>query len=1160
MATRAAVAAGRGFHGLRCGMPAGTFVSLGSRRLGRLLRHPCKQSTAAVSSHACSRFAAAAGNHVLPQQALLCRELPPSISKLGLVSCAAHYRVARHGPNSNSRARLAQYSTSARNTAAAVTGDGTNGEKAPSADIENSIKMNRVVETLRFHGHLSAHLDPLQRCWGPWMGTEDEPRAMTADEQPLAHWIHKYPVDSSRGVRTRWLTRQLGLVGQIKPDTLLYVGPCRGGTPRNTHWWKLTELVEMMRDAYCCKMTCEFDHVNTKEREWLSHRMENRKVPDDEVQRTLLEHLIQADLFEKFLGNRFARAKRFGIEGCETLIPGLWTLLEASAQHGVERVELGMAHRGRLNVLANVIGKPLEKMFAELSDQSGFHVGDVVYHLGNIGRLNFGDRSTTVSLAPNPSHLEAVNAVVMGMVRGQQEERGADKVMGVLVHGDASFSGLGMVPETLQLSQLSPYDVGGTVHIVVNNQIGFTTLPRDARVSPHPTTIARSYGIPILHVNADDPSSMYNACKIAADYRATFKRDIIIDLVGYRRHGHNELDDPSITQPLMYNRVADHPSAVQQYQQKLETLGIVTQKELRNWKHVVNKTLLHRYKGVESGDYEDQVQDMLQADWQGDALRSISEDMSVSPLEEPTGLPMLTVQWVGQQLHQIPSDIVVHPRIAGIIRQRERMMLQESSRVDMATAEALAFGTLALHRNFEPPGPKTKSAEQECRLVSLGLNVGHYNIRLSGQDSQRGTFNSRHSVLYDQTTGKRAKVFNFSHMRVEMYNSPLSEFAPLAFEYGYSLARRDTSLTVWEAQFGDFANNAQVVFDQFIASGEERWGLQSGLVVMLPHGYTGQGPDHSSARLERFLALCNDDGDFLPGSAPDQRHKIRAAFERLKRINGLDREQMVSLFRNMEFSSYVTESVDLLWEKMKLEPETEISLEDWERYMTAYIRNHSERDCNLIVANPSTPANLYHILRLQVNREHRKPLILMSPKWLLHHRACTSPLSAFATGTFFDRVIVDGEPSDNLRHTLVDELGEPFLLPPDQIKRVVLCSGQVFYHLHSARKRRKRNDIALVRLEQIAPFPYFPVAELFTQFPNAEFIWCQEEPKNMGAWLYVLPRLRTAVRELVGPKETRKIKYVGRPPAASPATASLVIHQQETSTFLDMAIPPRETK
>eukprot|EP00210_Caulerpa_lentillifera_P002542 g2439.t1 len=926
-----------------------------------------------------------------------------------------------------------------------------------------------------------------------------------------------------------------------------------------------------MAKCYCNTLAVEAAHLSTQEQvEWIAQRMENRKTLSSSTKRHILKSLIQADQFERFLAQKFPATKRFGLEGCEAVLLGMKQVIEQCGIYGVRRVEIGIAHRGRLNVLCNLLEKPFGALCNELSgSKSDFEVGDVLYHLGQSGSLQIPmindqiSKSVDMFVAPNPSHLEFINPVILGMVRAEQKLRNDQdgrRVMGLLVHGDAAFSGLGIVAETLQLSDVEGFRTGGVIHFIINNQIGFTTIPAHGRSGLHATDVVKMIGAPVFHVNADDPEAVFEACQIAADWRHTFQCDVVIDVVGYRRHGHNERDNPESFLPLTYERVKQHPPVLELYSKRLLTEGVISHHDLNQWIQQKHADYEQEWTAFQDGKYKESAQQFLSSNWQGEAIQALCNGDERLELfhQEPTGLPLKTLQFVGEHISRIPESFRVHSDFAGLYETRKKMLETPDSRVNWSLAEGLALGTLALHRGLK----LDPEIQQESSDARLGLNKGHYHVRLTGQDVERGTFNHRNAVLYDQKTGQRYVKLNEispgKQQSVEVWNSPLSEAAVLGFEYGFSLGARNQALVLWESQFGDFANNAQVFIDQFLSSGEEKWGQQSGIVLLLPHGYDGEGPDHSSARLERFLSLCNDDPDHLPGYSPDVRKQIGHTFKAISEDSNrrLNRTRVAEILKSIGVTNGGGELLDLLWSEMGVSENSEITQTDWEAFMVQYIRRNAERRANLFVVNATTPAQMFHALRRQCNLPYKKPLVMMSPKFLLHHTPCTSALSDFTTGTFFNRVIEDGKISDNTRHLSVDKkTGESFLMPPDQIQRVILCSGQIYYHLANARRSRKVRNVVLVRLEQISPFPHDLLTKIVSQYSNAEIAWCQEEPKNMGAWLYVRPRMQTAMRELCwrNQKEHRELKYIGRPVSASTATASFKIHRQESKEIIHAA-------
>jgi len=1161
-------------------------------------------------------------------------------------------------------------------------------------DAADTLKVAQLVEDFRARGHLVASLDPLKRALhGPWQAESAAWQAWGC-----GHLSRVLDIYSRGGTRLAAdLEAVLGLQAGSNPDRVIDLGGMVAGSTLPGGGWRLPDLVGHLCTSYCGPLAVESAHLTSRrQRKWLEQRAESQQPLGRADALSVLATLTHTDALERFLDQKFPKQKRFGIEGCEAVLPGLQALAAASAAAGVRRIEVAAPHRGRLNLLVTLLGKPPGQLFAEMEGaQSEFHVGDVKYHTGQAATLEFprkngSSQRVRVSIAPNPSHLEAVAPVVLGMVRAEQTRRilkgrqgrssagasngGRAAVMGLVLHGDAAFAGQGVVAETLQLGNLPGFSTGGSVHVVINNQVGFTTVPGEARSSPHCTDMAKGLGIPVLHANADDPEAVVRACRIAAEWRAEFGRDIIVDICGYRRHGHNEMDDPRATMPLTCAAIDTHPRVLQLYSNVLATRfeaasadldrfaaqqsadafstpaasadGACAAAEAAADAHLDVPALVARWHEGDSARFQREYGEAMAgvhnvspaqfvtSSWQGDALQAWGEDAEAAgeQRQEPTGLPLSTLKWMGRAIATLPPNFEAHPSVQKLSEARRGMVEDAASRVDWAMGEALAFGTLMLHRGAglsvaaprplpeaqaaaeseaaghhraanarataafgqpqqaassirDPPlqQPRTTPESHQTQQAhsgqrngsgngngdaTTGLNFGHYGVRLCGQDSERGTFNQRHAAIYDQHTGERHTALNAvkpgSQNYLEVCNTPLSEAASAAFEYGFSLGSRGRVLTVWEAQFGDFCNGAQICIDQFIAAGEERWGQQSGLVVMAPHGAEGQGPDHSSCRLERFLQLANDDADSLPGNAPGQRRQMRTTFQALARDHGgsLPQSEAAQILGGTGVVN--AERASTLWAEMGLQPHEPVTGEVWERLMTQWLRRNAEAAANIFVVNATTPAQLFHVLRRQMNRPYAKPLILATPKWLLHHRRATSALQDFTTGKYFNRVIDDGKASDNTRHLARHSVtGEAHLLPQDQIRRVLLVSGQIYYQLSRARQARKIRDVVLVRLEQIAPFPHDIITRIIAGYPNAEVRWCQEEPKNMGAWSYVKPRLETALRTFAGADDdpagysdvtARRVQYIGRPTAASPATASLAIHRAETAELIDAAL------
>ncbi|HWP64679.1 MAG TPA: 2-oxoglutarate dehydrogenase E1 component [Candidatus Limnocylindria bacterium] len=794
----------------------------------------------------------------------------------------------------------------------------------------------------------------------------------------------------------------------------------------------LRELIERLQATYCRTIGVEYLHIQDKDqRRWLQERMEpslNRPVLTPEERLLVLQNLIFAEGFEQFLQHRYPTAKRFSLEGGESLIPLLEVLIEEGAAAGIEEMVLGMAHRGRLNVLVNVLRKPYEMVLAEFEgallarDAQGD--GDVKYHLGySRDHVTRHGARIHLSLSSNPSHLEAINPVIEGMVRAKQDrvhDVQRRRVAPVLIHGDAAFTGQGVVAETLWLSELAHYRTGGTVHVIINNQIGFTTEPKDYRFTPYPSDVAKIIQAPVFHVNGNDPEAAVQAARLAAAYRQTFGKDAIIDLVCYRKHGHNELDDASFTQPVMVAKIQAHPSPLTEYRDRLIRDGVLTREEYDRRAAEFQELLVDAQAYARDFMPRQQVF-VFGGAWKG--LGWAGDDWHAR-----TAVPKETLVDIAGTFTRIPEGFSPHPRLRKLMEQRAAMVT-DGGVVDWGCAEALAIGSLLLEGTP---------------------------VRLSGQDTQRGTFSHRHAVWHDVRTG--AVHVPLDHIRdgqahFEVIDSMLSEYACLGFEFGYSWADPWT-LVVWEAQFGDFANGAQIVIDQFISSSESKWQRMSGLVMLLPHGYEGQGPEHSSARLERYLQLCAEN--------------------------------------------------------------------------------------NMQVCNLTTPAQYFHVLRRQMRRSFRKPLVIMSPKSLLRHKLAVSPLAALTDGEFatvLDDVAVTGA------------LEAGVTVAPERVSRVLVCSGKVYYALLAARREQLRDTVAIVRVEQLYPFPFSELAAVLARYPNATQVWwVQEEPRNMGAWQFVEPLLRRTLPAGIEPR------YVGRDEAASPATGSFKLHQAEEMEVLNAAL------
>ncbi|HEV7156735.1 MAG TPA: 2-oxoglutarate dehydrogenase E1 component [Caulobacteraceae bacterium] len=801
----------------------------------------------------------------------------------------------------------------------------------------------------------------------------------------------------------------------------------------------LGEILAIVRRTYCGNLGLQYMHISDPaEKAWLQRRIEGKDkeisfTPEGKI--AILKKLIEAESFERFLAKRYPGAKRFGIDGGEAMVPAMEQIIKRGGALGVKDIVIGMPHRGRLNVLAAVMAKPYRVIFHEFqggsdmpSDIEGS--GDVKYHLGASSGREFDGNSVHLSLTANPSHLEAVNPVVLGKARAKQAfalredpSVGRGHVLPFLMHGDAAFAGQGVVAESFNLMGIKGYRTGGAVHFIVNNQIGFTTYPRYSRSSPYPSDSALMVQAPIFHVNGDDPEAVTFVARVAIEYRQQFGKDVVIDMFCYRRFGHNEGDDPTMTQPLMYKAIKDHPTTREIYARRLVSEGVASEADISGWSAEFEAFLEAEFEAGKS--YQPDRADWLDGKWAGLALPEGEERRG------DTAVPRQKLLDLGLKLTAIPERIAVHRTVKRTIAAR-RAAIEAGENLDWASAEHLAFATL--------------------------LDQG-FPVRLSGQDSVRGTFVQRHCDIIDQNTEEHYTPLR--HLRpgqahFEALDSALSEAAVLGFEYGFSLCEPRT-LTLWEAQFGDFANGAQVVIDQFISSGERKWLRMSGLTLLLPHGYEGQGPEHSSARLERYLQLCAED--------------------------------------------------------------------------------------NLQVANCSTPANYFHILRRQMLREFRKPLILMTPKSLLRHKKAVSSLADMAEGSSFHRVLPDD--AQWKRHTTVA------LAPDASIRRVILCSGKVYYDLLDEREARGANDVYLLRLEQFYPWPMKSLTTELARFKGAELVWCQEEPKNMGGWTFVDPWLELTLGKMA--IAAKRARYVGRPATASTAAGVMSRHKRELEAFLAAA-------
>ncbi|CAO4169221.1 2-oxoglutarate dehydrogenase E1 component [Methylorubrum aminovorans] len=882
--------------------------------------------------------------------------------------------------------------------AAIVAATGVSVEQA----TKDSVRAIMLIRAYRMRGHLHAKLDPIGLA----------PRG---DHEEL-HPQH-YGFQESDWDRKIFLDNVLGM-----------------------EFSTIREIVGILERTYCQTLGVEFMHISDpEEKAWLQERIEGKDKEisfTPEGRRAILNKLIEAEGFEKFLDLKYTGTKRFGLDGGESMVPALEQIIKRGGALGVEEIVLGMAHRGRLNVLTNVMAKPFRAVFHEFKGGSASPAevegsGDVKYHLGASSDRAFDDNTVHLSLTANPSHLEIVDPVVLGKVRAKQDQKAKPnverrKVLPLLIHGDAAFAGQGVVAECFGLSGLKGHRTGGSIHFIINNQIGFTTDPRFSRSSPYPSDVAKMVEAPIFHCNGDDPEAVTFAAKVATEYRQKFGKPVVIDMLCYRRFGHNEGDEPAFTQPKMYQRIRKHPTALETYGKKLVEQGDVTQEQL-DARKAEFRSMLESELDI-AGGYKPNKADWLDGRWSG--FKAVREDVD-DPRRGRTGVPVETLRDIATRITTPPPGFHLHRTIQRFFDNRAKAV-EMGVGIDWATAEALAFGSLLIE--------------------------GH-RVRLSGQDVERGTFSQRHAVVIDQENEQRYTPLNSvreGQASLEVINSMLSEEAVLGFEYGYSLAEPN-SLVLWEAQFGDFANGAQVIIDQFISSGERKWLRMSGLVMLLPHGYEGQGPEHSSARLERYLQMCAED--------------------------------------------------------------------------------------NMQVANCSTPSNYFHILRRQLKRDFRKPLILMTPKSLLRHKRAVSKIEEIAEGSTFHRILWDDAEHDESGIKLTRD---------DKIRRVVLCSGKVYYDLYEEREKRGVNDVYLMRVEQLYPFPLKALANEMSRFRNAEVVWCQEEPKNMGSWTFVEPYLDWVLGQ--AGSASKRPRYVGRPASASTAVGLMSKHLAQLQAFLNEAL------
>ncbi|MGB0967729.1 MAG: 2-oxoglutarate dehydrogenase E1 component, partial [Halocynthiibacter sp.] len=862
-------------------------------------------------------------------------------------------------------------------------------DEAIKRAVLDSIRALMLIRAYRIRGHLAANLDPLKM--------RDE--TIRPELDPATYGFTSADMD-----RPIFLDNVLGL--QIA---------------------SMRQIVDIVKRTYCGTFALQYMHIsNPEEASWLKERIEGygKEIQfTKEGRKAILNKMVEAEGFEKFLHVKYMGTKRFGLDGGESLIPAMEQIIKRGGALGVQDIIIGMPHRGRLSVLANVMQKPYKAIFNEFQggsfkpeDVDGS--GDVKYHLGASSDRDFNGNSVHLSLTANPSHLEAVNPVVIGKVRAKQDQLNDEdrtKVMPILLHGDAAFAGQGVIAECFGLSGLVGHKTGGTMHIVVNNQIGFTTAPHFSRSSPYPTDIAMMVEAPIFHVNGDDPEAVVHAARVATEFRQKFHKDVVLDIFCYRRFGHNEGDEPMFTNPLMYKNIKGHKTTLQLYTERLVRDGLIPEGEIEDMKASFQA---HLNEEFEAGKvYKPNKADWLDGRWSHLDTKDDNYQRGTTAIKDET------FKEVGGALSTVPEGYPTHKTVARMLETKGKA-LEAGKGIDWATGEALAFGSL--------------------------LTEG-YPVRLAGQDATRGTFSHRHSGIVNQDTEERYYPLNNireGQAHYEVIDSMLSEYAVLGFEYGYSLAEPN-ALVMWEAQFGDFANGAQIMFDQFISSGESKWLRMSGLVVLLPHGFEGQGPEHSSARLERFLQMCGGD--------------------------------------------------------------------------------------NWIVANCTTPANYFHILRRQMHRDYRKPLILMTPKSLLRHKLAVSEIEDFTGDSSFHRVLWDDAQKGN---------SDTNLKADDKIKRVVMCSGKVYFDLLEERDNRGLDDVYLMRVEQFYPFPAQSMVQELSRFPNAEMVWCQEEPKNQGAWSFMEPNIEWVLSRIKGHKAARAT-YAGRAASASPATGLASQHKAQ---------------
>ncbi len=915
----------------------------------------------------------------------------------------------------------------------------------------DSLGIAHLIRAYQVNGHRGANLDPL----GIHTKASFPKRPSAVKELDIEY----------HGFTEKDLDRELVLKGTSTGGNKGFLEELASG-PKIT----LRQVVNQLKSTYCSTLGVEYMHISDPAKcNWLRERVENPawQKYDKEKKLHLFERLCFADTFETFLAGKFNTTKRFGLDGGEAVIPALKDAIDRASEMGAHSFIIGMPHRGRLNVLANVMRKPMPLIFKEFQGthyQIDDHLkgdgedwgmsGDVKYHLGTSMDRTYPDgRRVHLSLVANPSHLECVNPLVVGKARAKQFYSGnrpedTKAVVPILLHGDAAFAGQGVVYETMQMAGVDDFDVGGTLHVIVNNQIGFTTNPINSRSTPYCSDLGKAFDCPIFHVNGDDPLAVSTALETAIEWRQAWGTDVIIDMICYRRNGHNELDQPHFTQPKLYQKIDHHPTTLDVFEKRLLDEGVLTKEETEE----VRKFTLASYEAdfEASKTYESKESDWLASKWKG--FKSPKQQSRI----RETGVEIDVLKNIGKIVSNVPEGFTLHRQMKKIFKGREAT-IEAGEGIDWGTAEALAFGSLLLEGNH---------------------------VRITGQDVQRGTFSHRHALVKDQKTEEEYTPLNNiarhlspsapmnelslpdTQAEFTVRNSILSEFGVLGFELGYSL-ENPNALVMWEAQFGDFVNGAQIMIDQFICAGEDKWLRQSGLVMLLPHGYDGMGAEHSSCRIERFLQLVDEDPHYVPAMHAEERMQIQR--------------------------------------------------------------------CNWQVVNCTTPSNYFHCLRRQIHRDFRKPLVVAAPKNLLRLKACSSKIEDMGPGTMFHRVL--GEQSDDVVNNAAN------------VKTLVFCSGQIYYELVAEREKRGVNDVALIRLEQIAPFAFDRVAESAALFPNAEVVWAQQEPKNMGAYSYVMPRIMTSTRELNG--EEKRPRYVGRAVSAAPATGMGAVHAKEFADILE---------